>query len=243
MVGTPQWPFVSWSTWFLAMTASMRSISASARCASSAPSRPARAAASARCVARVPVLGAAPDEARDLVRVLDAVAELLREHAHAGEAVDVRLVRRRHRAAALAALVHGIGARPAERELEELGDAVHVRHEITWPERVDAVEELGRADRDRIDGAEAHLEIVVALPRGEARRGEIRPRAAERPEDVDRERHATAMRLRTRVSGRASSSSITGSAPTSFASASAAARSLAPRPSSQRNVRCQTQSG
>src|SRR5206468_10375312 len=47
--------------------------------------------------------------------------------------------------------------------------------------------ELRRADRERIHRAEPHGERIAALPIAQARRREIRPRAAERPEDVDLE--------------------------------------------------------
>src|SRR5262249_50706154 len=138
-------------------------------------------------IALVPVLGTAPDHAAHLVGELDAVPALRREHTEACQTVDVGLLAARGELAVAHLLDYRVRPGWRHRQAEILRHAEQVAEEVARPQRVQFLEELRRADRERVYGPEPDPERIAVLPLAEPRRPDVRPRAAERPEDVDLE--------------------------------------------------------
>src|SRR5581483_150417 len=83
----------------------------------------------------------------------------------------------------------GIGAWKAEGNAGIFGDADAVAAHIAREEGIDALEEVRRADRQRIDGTRANLEIELGNETLHPVERDVAVGTAEGPEEIDLECH------------------------------------------------------
>jgi hypothetical protein len=96
---------------------------------------------------------------RGAARESKALAGALSQHAQAADAMNVGLLGRHF---ARADVHHDrIGLRPAIGDGVHLRDAKRVAHQVRRPQRIDALEEAGDAQRDRQDDVHARRDVVA----------------------------------------------------------------------------------